>query len=238
MSEAREVLIVHTSDLHLGADSLLTDDVSGNVPVLRQVLSTAREQQADLVILAGDTFDHNRQRARLLEEVSAVMADAGLPIIILPGNHDPLTPDSVYRRPEFSNAGNVHVLGLTADTGDFPELDLEIWGRPHVDYLDMMPLPEPPERRTRWQLAVAHGHYVEEERGSEVLLGSWLIRQENLTTSGADYVALGHWNRAVQVGDQQVPAYYSGSPSYAGTVNAIRLHSDGRIVVTQIPVAM
>ena len=236
MSKAREVLIVHTSDLHLGADSILTDDVSGNVPVLRQVLSTAREQQADLVILAGDTFDHNRQRARLLEEVSAVMADAGLPIIILPGNHDPLTPDSVYRRPEFSNAGNVHVLGLTADTGDFPELDLEIWGRPHVDYLDMMPLPEPPERRTRWQLAVAHGHYVEEERGPDVLLGSWLIRQENLTTSGADYVALGHWNRAVQVGDRQVPAYYSGSPSYAGTVNAIRLHSDGRIVVTQIPV--
>ena len=238
MSASREVLILHTSDLHLGADSVLTDDVSGNVPVLQQVLATARAQQADLVILAGDTFDHNRQRAPLLEEVSNVMADAGLPIIILPGNHDPLTPDSVYRRPEFSNAGNVYVLGLTADTGDFPELDLEIWGRPHVDYLDMMPLPEPPERRTRWQLAVAHGHYVEEERGSDVLLGSWLIRQENLTTSGADYVALGHWNRAVQVGDRQVPAYYSGSPSYAGTVNAIRLHSDGRIVVTQIPVAM
>ncbi len=236
MSASREVLILHTSDLHLGADSVLTDDVSGNVPVLQQVLATARAQHADLVILAGDTFDHNRQRAQLLEEVSDVMADAGLPIVILPGNHDPLTPDSVYRRPEFSNAGNVHVLGLTADTGDFPELDLEIWGRPHVDYLDMMPLPEPPERRTRWQLAVAHGHYVEDEPGSGVLLGSWLIRQENLTTSGADYVALGHWNRAVRVGDQQVPAYYSGSPSYAGTVNAIRLHSDGRVVVTQVPV--
>ena len=166
MSEAREVLIVHTSDLHLGADSVLTDDVSGNVPVLEQVLSTARAQQADLVILAGDTFDHNRQRARVLEEVSEVMADAGLPIVILPGNHDPLTPDSVYRRSEFGNAGNVHVLGLTAERSDFPELDLEVWGRPHVDYLDMMPLPEPPERRTRWQLAVAHGHYVEDEPGS------------------------------------------------------------------------
>ena len=238
MSVSREVLILHTSDLHLGADSVLTDDVSGNVPVLQQVLATARAQHADLVILAGDTFDHNRQRAQLLEEVSDVMADAGLPIVILPGNHDPLTPDSVYRRSEFNSADNVHVLGLTAERSDFPELDLEIWGRPHVDYLDMMPLPEPPERRTRWQLAVAHGHYVEDEPGSGVLLGSWLIRQENLTTSGADYVALGHWNRAVQVGDRQVPAYYSGSPSYAGTVNAIRLHSDGRIVVTQIPVAM
>ena len=236
MSASRDVLILHTSDLHLGADSVLTDDESANVPVLQQVLAAAREQQADLVILAGDTFDHNRQAARVLEEVSEVMAEAGLPIVILPGNHDPLTPDSVYRRSEFSNAGNVHVLGLTHERSDFPELDLEVWGRPHVDYLDMMPLPEPPERHTRWQLAVAHGHYVEEDRGSDILLGSWLIRQENLTTSGADYVALGHWNRAVRVGDQDVPAYYSGSPSYAGTVNAIRLHSDGRVVVTQVAV--
>ena len=236
MSASHDVLILHTSDLHLGADSVLTDDESANVPVLHQVLVTAREQQADLVILAGDTFDHNRQAAWVVEEVSEVMAEAGVPIVILPGNHDPLTPDSVYRREEFGNAGNVHVLGLTHERSDFPELDLEVWGRPHVDYLDMMPLPEPPERRTRWQLAVAHGHYVEEDRGSDILLGSWLIRQENLTTSGADYVALGHWNRAVRVGDQDVPAYYSGSPSYAGTVNAIRLHSDGRVVVTQIPV--
>ena len=238
MSASPEVLILHTSDLHLGADSVLTDDDSANVPVLQQVLSTARDQQADLVILAGDTFDHNRQGGRLLEEVSGVMADAGLPIVILPGNHDPLTPDSVYRRTEFADAENVHVLGLTTERSDFPELDLEVWGRPHVDYLDMMPLPEPPERRTRWQLAVAHGHYVEDDPKSDLLLGSWLIRQENLTTSGADYVALGHWNRAVQVGDPQIPAYYSGSPSYAGTVNAIRLQSDGRVVVTQIPVGM
>ena len=232
---SRDVLILHTSDLHLGADSVLTDDATGNLPVLRQVLSTAREHQADLVILAGDTFDHNRQGARLVEEVSAALADFSLPIVILPGNHDPLTPDSVYRRSEFGNAGNVHVLGLTADTGDFPELDLEVWGRPHVDYLDMMPLPGPPARRTRWQLAVAHGHYVEDDPGSAVLLGSWLIRQQDLTTSGADYVALGHWNRAVPVGDQQVPAYYSGSPGYAGTLNAVRLQSDGRVVVDQIP---
>lgn len=233
---AREVLIVHTSDLHLGADSILTDGDSANVPVLRQVLSTARTHQADLVILAGDTFDHNRQKAPVIAEVADVMAEYALPIVILPGNHDPLTPDSVYRRAEFNHSGNVHVLGLTAERSDFPELDLEVWGRPHVDYLDMMPLPEPPERRSRWQLAVAHGHYVEDKPDSDILLGSWLIRQENLTTSGADYVALGHWNRAVAVGDQQVPAYYSGSPTYAGTVNAIRLQSDGRVVVTQIPV--
>ena len=236
MSARREVLIVHTSDLHLGADSILTDDDSGNVPVLRQVLSMARSQQADLVILAGDTFDHNRQGARRTEEVAEVMTGFGLPIVILPGNHDPLTPDSVYRRSEFGNAGNVHVLGLTGDRSGFPDLDLEVWGRPHVDYLDMMPLPEPPERRTRWQLAVAHGHYVEDTPRPDLLLGSWLIRQENITASGADYVALGHWNRAVRVGDPGVPAYYSGSPSYAGTVNTVRLHDDSRVEVTQVPV--
>lgn len=236
MSPPREVLIVHSSDLHLGADSVLQDGPSDHLPVLRQVLSAAREQRADLVVLAGDTFDHNRQGPRLVEEVSEVMADFRLPIVILPGNHDPLTPDSVYRRSGFANADNVHVLGLTVEQGDFPELELAVWGRPHTDYLDMTPLPEPPERRTRWQLAVAHGHYVEEAPDSGLLLGSWLIRQENLTTSGADYVALGHWNRAVRVGDHHVPAYYSGSPGYAGTVNVIRLHGDRRVEVARVPV--
>lgn len=236
MNAPREVLIVHTSDLHLGADSVLTEDDSGNLPVLQQVLSIASAQRADLMILAGDTFDHNRQSPRFIEDAAGVMADSGLPIVILPGNHDPLTPDSVYRRSEFAGAGNVRVLGLTEDRSGFPELDLEVWGRPHVDYLDMMPLPEPPERRTRWQLAVAHGHYVEDAPRPGLLLGSWLIRQEDLAASRADYVALGHWNRAVRVGEDGVPAYYSGSPTYAGTVNAVRLHGDGRVEVTCVPV--
>jgi hypothetical protein len=67
------------------------------------------------------------------------------------------------------------------------------------------------------------------------LLGSWLIHPEELCATKADYVALGHWNQATPVGDGQIPAYYSGSPEYAGTVNVVRLTRHGAVEVTQAP---
>jgi hypothetical protein len=56
-----------------------------------------------------------------------------------------------------------------------------------------------------------------------------------LLATGADYVALGHWNQATPVGCGEIIAYYSGSPEYAGTVNVIRLTSEGAVEVTQAP---
>ena len=40
----------------------------------------------------------------------------------------------------------------------------------------------------------------------------------------------------MRVGADGVTAYYSGSPTYAGTVNAVRLHGDGRVEVTRVAV--
>ena len=60
---------------------------------------------------------------------------------------------------------------------------------------------------------------------------SWLIGDDELAATGADYVALGHWNRAAKVGSG-VPAYYSGSPEYAGTVNLVRLRAGSGVAVT------
>ena len=52
----------------------------------------------------------------------------------------------------------------------------------------------------------------------------------------ADYVALGHWNRKIQVGNGTVPAWYSGSPDYTATVNVVRLKASGGIDVSHAPV--
>jgi len=233
----REVVLVHSSDLHLGADYSLDQSRSADtLSVLREVLVAAKAARADLLILAGDTFEHNRQPSELIDRAARTMGEFGAPIVILPGNHDPLTPDSVYRRAGLVAASNVCVLGLTVgEAAVFPGLGLEVWGRAHLDYSDMSPLLKPRSRSTRWQLAAAHGHYVEGPEMPGRLIGSWLIRREELIATGADYVALGHWNRAARVGDEQVNAYYSGSPDYARTVNVVRLRRDGAVEVTRAP---
>ena len=53
---------------------------------------------------------------------------------------------------------------------------------------------------------------------------------EEIAATGADYLALGHWDRPMRVGNGAVPAYYSGSPDLAGTINLVRLTADGVIV--------
>ena len=174
-----EAVIIHSSDLHLGTDDSFSQRDS--LAVLPKVLSAAIQAQADIVVLAGDTFDNHRQPGELLERAAQILRDYGDPIVILPGNHDPLTPDSVYRRGGLAQIPNVHILGLNVDQSVmFPHYELEIWGRAHLDYTDMSPLADPRPRSTRWQLAAAHGHYVDEQRDPNRLIGSWLIHREEL----------------------------------------------------------
>ena len=234
MSSFPESVIVHSSDLHLGVDDSFSN--SDSLAVLPKVLATATAVHANVVLLAGDTFDNHRQPLELLERAAQMLRDYRDPIVILPGNHDPLTPDSVYRRGGLANIPNVRILGLHVDEAViFSEFELEIWGRAHLDYTDMSPLADPRPRTTRWQLAAAHGHYVDEARDPNRMIGSWLIHREELIATGSDYVALGHWNQATPVGNGEVAAYYSGSPEYAGTVNVVRLGGNGRVEVSQAP---
>jgi DNA repair exonuclease SbcCD nuclease subunit len=230
MDSRDEVVIVHSSDLHLGTDDSFSDrDRLANLP---KVLGAATEVKADIVLLAGDSFDNHRQPIDLLERAAQILRDYNKPVVILPGNHDPLTPDSVYRRGGLGEVANVSILGLNVDKAVvFPDLELEIWGHPHFDYTDMSPLANPRPRTTRWQLAAAHGHYVDEARDPNRMIGSWLIHREELLATGADYVALGHWNQCTPVGNGEVNAHYSGSPEYTGTVNVIRFKKDGTVEV-------
>jgi DNA repair exonuclease SbcCD nuclease subunit len=234
MASHPEVTIVHSSDLHLGTDDSFSD--KDRLAVLPKVLAAAAEVNADVVLLAGDSFDNHRQPIELLERAGQMFSEYRKTVVILPGNHDPLTPDSVYRRAGLGMISNVRILGLNVEQAAlFDEFDLEIWGHAHFDYTDMSPLANPRARSTRWQLAAAHGHFVDQERDPNRLIGSWLIHPEELAATGADYVALGHWNQSTPVGDGKISAHYSGSPEYTGTVNVVRLRSNGTVEVGKTP---
>jgi len=230
----RDIVLIHTSDIHV--DHVYTAQVHGGDGAggLASVLAAARKMAADVVLLAGDTFDCHRLPEELLNRAAEIIAAAELPVVLLPGNHDPAVPDGVFHHPALAAVENLHVLGLAReDAVVFPEFDLEIWGRPHRDYGDMIPFETLRPRSTRWQIAIAHGHYVPTPDRSTRLRPAWLIGDDELAATGADYVALGHWNRAAKVGSGEIAAYYSGSPEYVGTVNVVRLKNTGSVEVTR-----
>ena len=228
-----DVVLVHSSDLHVDDTTSAAKHTDGTAG-LAAVLATARNLRADIVLLAGDTFDNNRVPAPVLDRAGRLLVDAAIPVVILPGNHDPALPDSVFVRGGLGAIPNVAIIGITHDEAvGFPHHDLEIWGHAHRDYENMAPLRGPRPRSTRWQIAIGHGHYEPPETWANPLRPSWLISDAMIADTQADYLALGHWDRAAQVGCGAVPAYYSGSPDYVGTVNLIRLTATGDVVVTR-----
>lgn len=233
----RNFTVVHSSDLHVDTDWTARAHRGDGTRGLRAVLDTATGIEADLVLLAGDVFDHNRLPDDVLLRTAELLGAAGRPIIVLPGNHDPATDDSAWHRGGFNALANVHVLGVTQGKAVvFPGFDLEVRGRPHSDYDDMAPIARSPARRTRWRIVMAHGHYAPSLDRSVKYHPSWLIHDRHLAASDADYVALGHWNRSMRVGPRSINAYYCGSPELAGTVNVVQFHSTGAVKVRSVPI--
>ena len=224
---ADELVIVHSSDLHLGGGRK-----GFELHALHDVLAAAAHVHADALILAGDVFDHNRLPLAPIEEATRTLADARLPVVILPGNHDPVTPDSVYRRGGLADPENVRVFGVTDDMRiALDGIGLEVWGKPHMEYADMAPLVTPAERTLRRQVVVAHGHWI---KGPADMHRSWLIDDDEIAATGADYVALGHWELAQSAGDGRVPAWYSGSPGMSKSVNVVRIRGE-HVDVQRLP---
>jgi DNA repair exonuclease SbcCD nuclease subunit len=234
VAAAAEVVVVHSSDTHVDDGRIAAAYDGDGAAGLRAVLATARALRADIALLAGDTFEANHLGAVLIDRAGSLLAEAGMPVVILPGNHDPALPDSVYVRGGFAQIPNLAILGVTHEEAvQFPAYDLEIWGHAHRDYFDMPPLRGPRPRSTRWQIAIGHGHYEPPETRANPLRPSWVFGDEEIAATGADYLALGHWDRPVRVGDGSVPAYYSGSPELAQTVNLVRLTAAGKVVIAR-----
>src|ERR1700686_2983069 len=94
----RDVTVVHSSDLHVDHDYTARLHGGDGTAGLACVLKAAHDIGADVVILAGDTFDSPRVPQDLIERAAAVIAAAALPVVILPGNHDPAISTAIYRR--------------------------------------------------------------------------------------------------------------------------------------------
>ena len=64
----------------------------------------------------------------ILQLATDCLSYATLPVVILPGNHDPLTTGSVYERSRIGDLPNVHVIGHSGNSSVLLDtLDLEIW---------------------------------------------------------------------------------------------------------------
>lgn len=214
----RDVRLLHTSDLHI--------EEPADAACVSALAASARTHAADALLIVGDFFDHNRVTAETLMAVASALGELAIPVIVLPGNHDPAMEGSVYERGAFG--AHVHVLATPGGAMvALPDLDLEAWGRPHASWDNMRPLADVPERGAAfWQIGLAHGHLT---RGIDDIGRAYPIAPDEIAASGRDYIALGHWDVPSDASHGGVVAAYSGSASRVGKSALVTLTAaDGR----------
>ena len=82
---------LHTSDWHIGRAIRGQSRASEQEAALQQVLTHAREQAVDCVLIAGDVFDTSAPSAEaetMVYSFFGELAGAGIPAVVIAGNHD------------------------------------------------------------------------------------------------------------------------------------------------------
>lgn len=114
------ITFIHAADLHLGApfkglrasSSSWADVLLNAIPeAFRRIVDAALERRVDFVVIAGDIFDDSRPSyADFSLFVSGMkrLAEAGIPVYFVTGNHDPFTS---WNNGFSALPANVHLLG-------------------------------------------------------------------------------------------------------------------------------
>lgn len=187
----RTLKIIHAADLHLDSPF----EALGERAALRRreqrellfaIAETAREKEADMLLLAGDLLDSDSAYSETVEAIAAAFGELSCPVFIAPGNHDCLSPGSPYNRARLPE--NIHIFRGGWETVELPGLGCRVWGAGYSDIVC------PPLLR---------GFHAHREEGIVNIgllhgdLGSpdsryCPISGEEVAQSGLDYLALGH----------------------------------------------
>ncbi|MFC1987588.1 exonuclease SbcCD subunit D [Chloroflexota bacterium] len=220
--------MLHTSDLHLAS----LGDVGCRS--LEAMVDLAIRNKVDLVMIAGDLFDHNRVDDNLVGFVVQQLQRLPVYVAVLPGNHDCLVRDSVFFRDGlWRNATNIQIFRKPeGETLSFHGLGVSVWGKPIVSHEnDFRPLVGIPQHQCRgeWHITMAHGYYV----GTDIYsYRAFQISQQEIVNSGQDYIALGHSPSFRCVCNEPVTCYCD-SPSLFGTVAIVDLTEERGVQVSR-----
>jgi DNA repair exonuclease SbcCD nuclease subunit len=221
---------LHTADWQLGMTRHFLDADAqpryhdARLASVRRIGALARELACEFVLVCGDVFETNAVAPRVVGRALAVLADYPVPVYLLPGNHDPLDPASVYRSKEFRRQLPEQVIVLDeagpVRVGSGNWLVAAPWLSKHPAGDPVGLELRPPDVAARAAsdptraVRVLAGHGMI-DRLTPDLDQPGLIRSARLEAALAagwiDYVALGDRHSTTQV-DQAGRIWYSGTP--------------------------
>ena len=206
------VRFIHTADLQIGMKAAHVGAAAEKVRAERltsagRIVDAANERNADFVVIAGDTFEDNAVDRLLVQKVADILGKLDCPAYVIPGNHDPLVPGSVWDHSSWQSHDQLRVLRQ--------EEPIEIAGAT----LYPSPVREKysPRDPAHWikahgsqgiAVGIAHGT-VQGVLQDEL---DYPIRRDAAVRAGLDYLALGHWHSTAEYdADGATRMAYSGT---------------------------
>lgn len=206
------VKIIHTGDLHLDSafTSLSPEDAklrrADQRKLITKLIDIANVECADAIIIAGDLFDSYPIYSDTAKSVLSDFERAAMPIFITPGNHDPYTSDSPYNLLTFPE--NVHIFSSKElRYVELSEKKLRIYGAAYTS--------------ERYDERILKDFRVDDNKYINVLAlhsnlnqeGYCPVSAEEISKSGADYVALAHIHKPTDLNFSGGTYYsYCGCP--------------------------
>jgi DNA repair exonuclease SbcCD nuclease subunit len=215
--------LLHTADWHLGKRFSQFDEPDritlsrARLDVIDAILAAAERNGADAVLCAGDLFEDPTPDREWWEPLARKLSGAASrrPVFLLPGNHDPLQPGSVYHPDHAFRRGLpawVHVVDR--DDFTFPLNEVAVLhARPcrsragQQDPALALPRREPGDERIR--IGMVHGSTFD----AVDCQTNFPIARDAAARQGFDYLAIGdtHSFRNVPP-DARPPVVYPGAP--------------------------
>ncbi len=200
--------ILHTGDIHLDCpfSSLNTKQAEIRRNELRSAFTSmmtyARMNQVDLVLIAGDLFDNRYATRETIALIKSEFEKMTCPIVITPGNHDFAGEKSIWHKHVFPE--NVYVFTeQTLSSFTFDDINATVYGHaftsPNVTAapFDGMRVTD----KSRINILLSHCDMVS---GSST---DCPVTKQQIETFGCDYAALGHIHNPPTVGKENRYAY-------------------------------
>jgi DNA repair exonuclease SbcCD nuclease subunit len=217
-----EMRFIHTADWQLGMTRyFLNGEAQPRYSAARRDVVAglgplAADAGAEFVVVAGDVFEDNQLAPREVGQSLEAMRAIGIPVYLLPGNHDPLDASSVYTSALFTaeRPDNVTVLDRAGVHEVRPGLQIVAapWRskKPTSDPVAGVLGDLPSDGVTR--IVVGHGgvDIFEPDKDKPSLIRLAAV-EEAVTRGAVHYVALGDKHSRTQVGATG-RIWYSGSP--------------------------
>lgn len=204
------VKFLQFGDLHLDAPFTSLSDAEGMPQLRRQelkralgrIIELAFTEEVDMVLVCGDLFEHSYISKSTINYIAAqLMKIPSIPVIIIPGNHDPICPDSYYNC--FSWPANVHILSGESTIYVDTDIGARVYSNFSLDnHLDGNAI----------NILMHHGT-LDMPFSSEAYQQ---ISSEQLDSYGFDYYAMGHFHTKILGAGTRKRIYNAGSPESLG----------------------